>query len=360
MKNKLILSSGPTQLSNVTKKMLIHNFTNQDLDSSFMSEYKSAISLYNQLIKNEVGRSIVLTGEAMLALEAACLNFIEVGDRVLVVSNGIFGAGFEGLVENAGGVPSVIEFDWDQGFDVEKVLEKVDAEDFKVVTMVHVETPTGVCNDVASLCRELRKRNIISIVDSVSAIGGEMLDFDEDMIDVLLGGSQKVLSLPADLSFISLSDKAIDYLKSRTPVKSYYLNLLSYIKAYEENRYMYTQCIGSILALKESLIKLVNEDYVLTHREFAEYVRSEFTRRDFQVYAKSHFANTVTAFYPPSGISANELFDRLLKEKNIVISGGLGVLNGQIIRVGHMGENNKKEFFDTLLNAVDELLDEMK
>ncbi len=357
MKNKLILSSGPTQLSDNTKALLSVNYTNQDLDRTFMMKYKSTVNLYNQLVQNKEGETVIMTGEAMLALEAACLNFIEEHDRVLVVSNGIFGAGFEDLVKNAGGNPSVIEFPWDRGFDVAKVLERVDSESFSAVTMVHVETPTGVCNDVGALCRELRKRGVISIVDSVSAIGGEKLDFDSDMIDVLLGGSQKCLSLPADLSFISLSKNAIHYLQNRQPVKSYYMNLLSYLKAYDEDRFMYTQCIGSILALHDSLTKILDEDFVGIHKEFSEYIRREFTNRGFEVYAKCDFASTVTAFYPPKSISATDLFDRLLNEKDIVISGGLANLNGQIIRIGHMGENNKKEYFKRLLNALDEILD---
>ncbi len=356
MKSKLIMSSGPTQLSELTKLNLVDNYTNQDLDSSFKLIYRQTIDLYNELIGNKNGETIIMTGEAMLALEAACLNFIEKGDKVLVVSNGIFGAGFEGLAQEKGADTTVLSYDWKKGFPVYQILEEVKKDDYKVVTMVHVETPTGVVNDVASLCRELRDMGIISIVDSVSAIGGQTLDFDNDCIDVLLGGSQKCLSLPADLSFVSLSKNAIHYLENRSPVKSFYLNLLSYVNALRESRFLYTQCMGSILALNAGLKAMLDTDFVSIHEKYAAMVRYELIKRGFKIYAESDFANTVTSAYPPDGITANELFDGLIVDKDIVISGGLGELNGKIIRIGHMGENNKDENFEKLFQAIDELL----
>ncbi len=356
MKNKLILSSGPTSFSSNVLQSIQNNYSNQDLDNSFKDIFKNTINLYDKLITNTTGETIIMTSEAMLALEASCLNLIEKGDNVLVVANGIFGAGFEGLVKDAGGNAKVLNFDWKTGFPVDEVLKEVDSNSYSVVTMVHCETPTGVTNDVKSLCQELRKRNILSIVDSVSAVGGEELNFDNDCIDVLLCGSQKCLSLPADLSIVTLSQNAIKHIEKNSTLKSYYLNFLGYINAKKENRFLYTQCIGSILALETSLNELLNCDFVAKHAEFANLTRNVMTQKGFKVYAQSHNSNTVTAFYPPKDIKANDLFNKLLNEHDIVISKGLGILDGEIIRIGHMGNNNNKDDFDTLFSAIDIIL----
>ncbi|PID83030.1 MAG: aminotransferase [Clostridiales bacterium] len=360
MKTKLILSSGPTNISDSTLKKLQEHYTNQDLDNSFKEIYKKTISLYNKLIKNYKGETIFMTAEAMLALESACLNFIEKGDKVLIVANGIFGEGFEDLAKNVGADTKVLKFDWDKGFDTAEIIKELDKDNYKVVTMVHCETPTGITNDVKTVCQELRKRKILSIVDSVSAIAGEEINFDTDCIDVLLGGSQKCLSLPADLGFISLSREAIHYLHNRENVNSYYLNLLSYIKAQRENRFLYTQCIGTIMALKNKLENLQETDFVKVHREYAEMVRNRLKEKGFEIYGKDSLSNTVTAFYPPKNISADKLFNKLLEEHNIVVSGGLGILNGKILRIGHMGDNNRKEFFELLFSAIDQIMEEVR
>ena len=203
-----IMTPGPTQVRENVRQARALACTNPDLDADFYDFYKETCEEISELLytKNE---TLILDGEGILGLEAACATLTEKGDRVLVMDNGEYGKGFAGFVTMYGGEPVLYSTDYHNAFDVkalEKYLEK--DHDFKYAALVHCDTPSGMLNDVSKLCPLLKKYGILTLVDSVSAMFGEEMRVDDYQIDLLCGGSQKAVSAPPGLSFVTISDDA--------------------------------------------------------------------------------------------------------------------------------------------------------
>jgi len=356
MNRPLIMTPGPTQIHPTVLEASAVNGTNPDLDYRFFDDYKETVDRYNQLIRSERGTSLILAGEAILGLEAACASLIEPGDKVLVIANGFFGAGFSDFVKLYGGEVILLEAPWDRAVSIEAVKAILAQHtNLKFATLVHCETPTGVVNPIHEICSLLKDHGILSIVDSVSAIGGELVEFDAYGVDVLLGGSQKCLSAPAGLTLVTLSEGAIECIKNRkTPIAGYYVNLKIYLNWYEKKAFPYTQPLQAILGLKQAIENALKEDFVKKHHRFGSAVRKTILEQGLSLFAASDYAQTVTAIQMPEGMRFEELFNHLKESHGILIGGCLGHLKGKVFRIGHMGENNHIENFLHLFRALDE------
>ncbi len=352
---KLIMSPGPTEISDDVLQAMCNQGTNPDLDPSFFDYYLKVSQKYSALVGANKGQSLILSGEAILGLEAACASFIQRGDKVLCLVNGVFGAGFVDFVKLYGGEPVIYQSGWDKGLNSEDIAAFLDNHtDITCATMVHCETPSGVTNPVADICRVLKDKGIISIVDSVSAVAGEHIDFDNDSMDVLLGGTQKCLSAAPGLTLVTLSARAIEALDKRTHIMGFYTNLAYFVRCIKEGRFPYTMPQQDIFGLEKAIDNAMAKDFVQMHRYFADIIRDIFKQNGFELYAKDCHANTLTAVKVPAGIDYDDLFNALLAE-DIIIGGSLGDLKGKVFRIGHMGENNHKEKFDKLLAAMDKV-----
>lgn len=353
-KDLLIMTPGPTEIDNSVLEAMATKGTNPDLDGDFYEIYKETAELYNKLIGCKEGESYFLAGEGILGLEAACASIIEDGDKVLCIANGIFGDGFKGFIEMYGGEVIMVEQPWDNGLDLEGIKEVVKANPgIKAATIVHCETPTGITNDIEKICQFLNEEGIISIVDSVSAIGGEHVDFDGFKIDILLGGSQKCLSSPAGMTMVTVSQRAKEAMKSRkSPIKGYYLNLTIWEGWYEKKWFPYTQPLQNIVGLKKSIENALSIDFKSVHRDYAELVRKHLTDNGLKIYGNSSLSNTVTTAMLPDGVKFDQVFDTMKNDHNILIGGGFGPLKDKIFRIGHMGSNNKDENFTKTFEAL--------
>lgn len=358
----LILSAGPTTMAKNTLEAMSIQRWNADLSRDFYAQYERIVAKYDQLIKNSTGYSFIMGAEAMIALEGACASLIESGDKVLVLSNGIFGRGFADLVIMYGGEPIMVYDEDNRGFSLEAVKKAVaENPDAKMATMVHCETPTGVTNDVVPICQFLRKCGILSVVDSVSAIGGEVLNYEESGIDVLLGGSQKCLSAPSGLGMVTLSREAIKVLENReSPIASFYANYKYFLNWQEKMWFPYTMPEQLINALEAALDNILEEDFLKKHADFAEITRRVLQENGLKLFAQSHYSNTLTAFYVPEQTNAFRILEHLQKEHNIQISGSLAEYQSTLLRIGHMGENNRLEFFEQLFTAMDKTWQELE
>lgn len=176
-------------------------------------------------------------------MEAACASLTEPGDRVLVIDNGIFGKGFADFVKIYGGQPVLYTADYHNPIAVAELeaFLKMD-HDFKYATVVHCDTPSGVCNDVEEISKLLDKYGIMTVADTVAALFGEPLDLSNSKIDILCGGSQKALSVPPGLTMLWVSDRAFEAMANRkTPIASFYANILLF-EDYYENKFSRIQC----------------------------------------------------------------------------------------------------------------------
>ena len=174
-----IMTPGPTQVKEHVRQARARVCTNPDLDETFVEYYKETCELISRLLHTS-NETLILGGEGILGLEAACASLTEPGDRVLVLDNGVFGKGFVDFVSMYGGVPRLHTVDGRNPIDpvaFAAFLEK--DHDYKYATLVHCDTPSGILNDISALCPLLEQYGIVTVVDSVSSMFGEEIRVDE-------------------------------------------------------------------------------------------------------------------------------------------------------------------------------------
>jgi len=358
MKMPLIMTPGPTYIGEEVRNALAQPITNPDLDPAFFEFYKSTCEKLQRLLNtnNEV---LILSGEGILGLEAACASLIEPGDKVLCIDNGIFGKGFGDFAKMYGAEVVYYSGDYRSAIEV-RSLERFlkEQNNFKAATLVHCETPSGITNPINELCTLLHSHGILTIVDSVSAIGGEELNVDEWKIDIVLGGSQKCLSAPPGLTFMSISRAAWDKMANRKfPIQGYYTNLYMWKDWYQGKWFPYTQPISDIFALSKAVEIILREgDAVERHKMIAQAVRKSMAEAGLELYAANGYSNTVTTVMMPKELSFAALFDEMLNQHGIMIAGAFDFLKDKVFRIGHMGENCRPQNVYTALNALDKVL----
>ncbi len=346
-----VMTPGPTQVRENVRAARSLECTNPDLDVSFVEFYKETCELISELLHTK-NRAFILDGEGILGLEAACASMTEPGDQVLVIDNGIYGKGFADFVTMYGGEATYYTAPYDKPIDIQALeLYLRENHDFKYATLVHCDTPSALLNPVEEMSRVLHHYGIMTIVDSVSAMFGEPLNVDEGMIDIACGGSQKALSAPPGLTFLTVSDEAMACMEHRkVPIASFYANILVFKNYYEEKWFPYTMPISDIYGLAEAL-KNVKEDRRIyeRHEKLASYTRNALMEMGLKLYPEAGYANTVTAFEVPEGMTDREILDGVMEEANIMLAGSFGIYAGKLIRIGHMGENaNEGDVKDTI------------
>lgn len=355
LKIPTLITPGPTAIHERVLQASAKPITNPDLDPQFYDYFKGVTQKLKTLFQTS-SEVILMCGEAILGLEAACASFIEPGDRVLCIDNGIFGNGFGDFAKMYGAEVVYFSGDYQRGIDVEALSAFLDEDsNFKMATLVHCETPTGITNPVDLICPLLHGRGILSIVDSVSALGGEVLQTDSWQMDVVIGGTQKCLSAAPGLTLIALSENAIHHLRNRkTPYPGFYTNLSLYLDWFEKKWFAYTQPISAIYQLEAAVDLILETPETLSkHANLSKRVRETFQNAGFELYPKDSFSNTVTAVQMPSGITFETLFHELLNTHSIMIAGSLGDLNGKLFRIGHMGMGCDEALIKEVFLAMD-------
>ena len=349
-----IMTPGPTQVAENVRLARSRECTNPDLDESFVEFYKETCEEISRLLHTD-NETLILGGEGILGLEAACASMTEPGDRVLVLDNGIYGRGFADFVSMYGGCPELYSRDYRETLDVQKLEAFLkEHHDYKYATVVHGDTPSGMLNDVSAICPLLKKYGIMTVVDSVSASFGEPMRISDWQIDIMCGGSQKVVSAPPGLTFVVISDDAKKAMTERkTPIASFYANLTTFAHYYEEKWFPYTMPISDIYGLRAAIDNIAADpDILARHEKIAEASRKAITGSGLNLYLKSGFSSTVTVFEVPEGTTAAAILDGVKKDYNIMLAGSFDVLAGKVSRIGHMGNNadfyNVREVFAAL------------
>ena len=346
-----LMPPGPTQVRENVRMARSLACTNPDLDPAFYDYYKETCELISELLETK-NTAYILDGEGILGLEAACASLTEPGDKVLVVDNGIYGKGFADFVTMYGGQVTFYESTYTQAVDVKEFRAFLEEHhDFKYATLVHCDTPSGVLNPVEELSRALHEYGIMTIVDSVSAMMGEPLRVDEGQIDIVCGGSQKAVSAPPGLTFVTVSDAAMKAMEERkTPIASFYANILVFKDYYKNLWFPYTMPISDIYGLRTALENVkADPDRYERHKQMGELTRRTVKEMGLSLYLENGYSNTVTVIRVPDGIKADDILELMKKDHNIMIAGSFDVLTGQVIRIGHMGENaNEADAVETL------------
>lgn len=359
MKKPLIMTPGPTAVRENVRLARAEETTNPDIDEEFYEFYKETCYKLGDFLKtsNEVR---ILSGEGILGLEAACASLTEKGDRVLIIENGIFGEGFGDFVKIYGGEPFYFRSNRKRKIDIEELKDFLDKDsNFKYATVVHCDTPSGVLNDIDKICPILKGKNILTVVDSVAGMGGEEIRVDDWKIDIVLGGSQKCLSAPPGLTFLSISEDAFSAMENRqTPIASFYCNLLVWKDYYKDKWFPYTPPISDIIGLRKAVDNLLEDDNIIErHDIIASATRAAVVSSGLKIHIEDGYSNTVTAIDVPHGINDKKIIKYMLDNYGVMITGSFGYLAGRVLRIGHMGENAKAEKVGYTLFALQRALE---
>lgn len=350
-----IMTPGPTQVKDNVRAARSLITTNPDIDTSFTEYYKHTCDMLGEII-HSTGNIYILSGEGILGLEAACASLTEAGDRVLIIDNGIYGKGFGDFVKMYGGTSVYYTKDYTEPIDVTELKAYLDTDsDFKYATVVHCDTPSGMLNDVETICHLLKEYGIMTVVDTVSASFGVPLNVDAAKIDICCMGSQKALSAPPGLTMLSVSDDAIKAMENRkTPIASFYCNILTFKNYYKDKWFPYTMPISDIIGLNKAISNVLHDKTILKrHHIIGQAVRKAVTAAGLTLYAKGGYSDTVSVINVPEGLTDTQILDTMRDDYNILIAGCFDILAGKVFRIGHMGENaNIRDVAETL-SALD-------
>ncbi|MDR2123559.1 MAG: alanine--glyoxylate aminotransferase family protein [Desulfovibrio sp.] len=314
-------------------------------------------------LKTIIGTSNRLTmpmsGTGSSGMETCFVNLVEHGDKVLVLTNGVFGKRMEDVAGRLGAQVDSLQFEWGTPVVPAQVAEKLKGEKYGIVAVVHAETSTGVRNPVREIGDLVRPTGALYLVDCVTSLGGIPVRMDEWGADALYSGTQKCLSCPPGLAPLSFSGRALAKLKARkSKVPNWYLDLTMIMNYWEGNTraYHHTAPINMIYALYAAVRRFLDEgeDKVhARHRAAHEQLVAGLDKLGIPMYVEKGFRlPMLNAVSIPEGTDDAGVRSRLLKEFSIEIGNGLGPLAGKIWRIGLMGHTARPENVERLLKAL--------
>ncbi len=338
------------------------------LDPEFVRLMDEIKQLLQYAFKTSNRLTIPISAPGSAGMEACFVNLLEPGDKAIVCQNGVFGGRMKENVERCGATAIMVQDAWGDAVDPQKVEDALKAHpDAKLLAFVHAETSTGAKSDAQTLTSLAHRYDCLSLVDSVTGLGGVELDVDGWGIDAIYSGTQKCLSCPPGLSPVSFSERAVDVIKTRkTKVQSWFLDM-SLIMAYWAGEgartYHHTAPVNSMYGLHEALIILQEEGLENSWKRHAYHHSAlaagvEAMGLSFVVAKEARLPQLNSITVPP-GIKEADVRSRLLNDYNLEIGAGLGALAGKVWRIGLMGESSCKTNVLTCLGALDAVLGDM-
>ncbi len=346
---------GPVRVPERILRQYGVDYGSADLEREYLDLYNQTEANL-QTIMQTTNKVVIHTGEGMLVLWGALKSCLLPGDRVLAISTGVFGAGFGEMARSLGAEVRLISLpfnrtiqDWDE---IERAIVEFHP---KMITAVHCETPSGTLNPIAPL-GDLKRRHKtpLLIVDVVASLGGAPVQVDEWGIDLALGASQKALSAPPDMSFLSVSPLAWEIIQQVNYPG--YDALKPFLTAQKDFYFPYTPYWQGMAALYEATQILLEEGLQASfqrHDQVACYCREQIEVLGLTLFPTpdSISSPTVTAVQVPEGISWVEL-DRRFRSHGLAVAGSYGPLTGKVFRLGHMGSQADMGLVEQAIDAI--------
>jgi len=315
------------------------------------------------LTENELTMPVSAPGSA--GMEMCFVNLVEPGDKVIVCINGVFGNRMRENVIRCGGEAVVVEGEWGRAVDPEAVEKALKAHpDARVLAFVHAETSTGAASDAETLCRLAREHDCLTIVDTVTSLGGIPVRVDEWGMDAVYSGTQKCLSAPPGLSPVTFSERALDRVRARrTPVQSWFLDLslvMDYWSGGQTRTYHHTAPVNALYGLHEALGLLLEEGLEnawARHRRHHAALKAGLEAMGLSfVVPESERLPQLNAVWIPEGVDDREVRGRLLNDYGLEIGAGLGAFAGKVWRIGLMGHACSRRNVLFCLSALEAVL----
>ncbi len=341
---RLNLAAGPVEVTARTlrdqaKPVLYH------YDPAFIEFFAETSDLLQQVFRTKYD-VVIMQGEAILGLEAAAASMISPGDKVLNLVSGVFGKWFQDFIEAYGGETIEIAVPYNDAIDPEDVRRTLQANPgIKFLSVVHSETPSGTHNPVREIGRIAKEFGVITMVDTVSGLGGELLSPEEWGLDVAVAGPQKCLGGTPGLSLMTISPDAWKVMEARKPkpLRGSFLSILDWKATWlEQRRFPYTPSVSEIYGLHsvlEQALECGMERFAMRHQQIAAACRAGVRALNLDLWPVRDeiAASCVTAVRTPDGLDEKRMREVMRLRYGVTISPGYGELNGKLFRLGHMG-----------------------
>lgn len=319
---------------------------------------KSVLAGLKRVFKSTQGEVVIYPASGTGAWEAALVNTLSPGDRVLMYESGHFATLWRKLAARLGLEPEFLPGDWRHGADPEAIEKRLRADtekSFKAVCVVHNETSTGTAARVAEVraAIDAASHPALFMVDTISSLASIDYRHDEWGVDVTVAGSQKGLMLPPGLSFNCISPKALAASRAARLPRSYWA--WDEMLANGKNGYFpYTPATNLLYGLREALRMLLDEEGLenvfARHQRHAEATRRAVHAWGLEVLALDprEYSGSLTAVLMPAGHDADRVRKTILEAFDMSLGTGLGKLAGKVFRIGHLGDFNDLTLMGTL------------
>ena len=358
-KNPILLTPGPVPLSSSVKAQLGRDMTHHR--SKEISKALVQIQSHLQKIFQTQEPVYILNSTGTGAMEASLTNTLSPGDSILAVCAGKFGDRWKEMAQAHQLISYDIQVPWGKPVTAKAVQEKLEKHpEIRAVLIQACETSTTVVHPIQEISQLTRnKENTLLIVDAISAFLTMDLPMDQWGMDVLIGGAQKSFGLPAGLSFIALSKKAQKFQKtSRIP--AYYFDLEKEKKANAKGQTAFSGNVSFLRALKASLDEFQKIGFSNIQKKSQSLAKAaqDFCKDLGLPLFSSSLSSSVTGVCMPQGVDGS-LIKKIMEERNVIVGGGQDHLKGRIIRFGHLGAIQTKDYIQGL-RVFGEVLREKK
>ena len=348
---KRLMTPGPTplppQVIEALGKQVLHHRTD---------EYADMLERLNDGLKYVFATQypvVTLTASGTGGMEAAVVNCFNPGDRVLLVSTGVFGDRFYDICRCMGLDVKKLEVPWGKGVGAQEVLSHLTGDE-KGVIVTHNETSTAARSDIESIGKALKGTGVFFIVDAVSSLGGMEVRPEEWGIDIVVTSSQKALMCPPGLTFLAVSQRAMEAARESRSCRHYW-DLCKAVDFLSKKPplHPFTPAVN-LVAASLAAVSLIKEEGLENvwrrHRRMGQIAREGIKAMGLELFADEKYASdTLTAVKVPEDISAKEIVRRMEQDFGIIIAGGNGKLKGSIIRIAHMGYISERDVLDALV-----------
>ncbi|MCL0028569.1 alanine--glyoxylate aminotransferase family protein [Dehalococcoidia bacterium] len=320
-------------------------------------EYKELLySVTDRLKKvfDTQGDVYTFTSSGSGAMEAAVVNTLSPGDKVINVTVGVFGDRFGDIAKIFGANLVTLDFPHGEVIDLDRLqLELRDNPDTKAVLVTHNETSTGVANDLGAVAMVIHENSdALVLVDGISSVASLPISTDGWNCDVVASASQKGWMVPPGLAFLSFNDRAWDA-HSVSKMPRFYFDISMYKSYYEMGQPPYTPAISQMFALDLALDQLLEEgmgSVFERHANIAQFTRDGVKSLGLSLFPKdaATASDTITAVSVPTGVDATRLVGKMREDHGVILAGGQESLSGKIFRIGHLGPTTQEEIQDVL------------
>jgi alanine-glyoxylate transaminase/serine-glyoxylate transaminase/serine-pyruvate transaminase len=354
---RILLGPGPSMIPPrviraMTAPMLSH------LDPDFVPLMDDVRNRLHRLFRaDREAFTIAMSGTGTSAMEAAVANSVREGTRVIVVVTGYFGDRLAQICERFGGRVRRLDVEWGRAVDPQRVREELRREGADIVAFVHGETSTGVRNPVEDLARVAREHHSLSLVDTVTSLGGHAFEMERWRVDLAYSCTQKCVGSPSGLAPIAVAGGA----RARTfKCRSFYLDL-NLLEDYWLNRkYHHTMSAPLVYALREALVMIEEEGLEARwarHERLHNVLVAGLQAMNLSLLPPAgERLWTLNAVRVPARVDEASVRRLLLQTFNIEIGAGLGPLAGKIWRIGLMGASCTPQTVLVFLGALESAL----